>query len=67
LAYPNAVKAAEEHNVDLYVSGKGRGTTTKRHVLGFPQPVTKWDIPSGPYYGRRVKDGFVAFDTRTSK
>ncbi|KAL2204092.1 hypothetical protein CC79DRAFT_1400330 [Sarocladium strictum] len=62
VTYPRAIEAAEECNVDLYVFGRGKGTDQTRHRLDFPLLVTKWDIPTGPDYKKRVEQGFVKFN-----
>ena len=64
---PQTVKMGQEFGVDVYVAGRSTSAPTKRHVSDFPLAPTKWDIPSGPFYGKRVEDGFVAFEAISGK
>ncbi|KAH8171450.1 hypothetical protein LIA77_08217 [Sarocladium implicatum] len=59
---PKTVKMGQDLGVDVYIAGQSTGRSPKRHVIDFPMAVTKWDIPSGPSYGKRIVDGFVAFE-----
>lgn len=59
---PKTLAAAEKAGVDIYTQCGGKDTIRKQHSLDFPQPVTKCDLRSSSHYGRRVADGYIAFD-----
>ncbi|KAH8168501.1 hypothetical protein LIA77_11765 [Sarocladium implicatum] len=57
---PKVVALAQELGVDLY--GSKLLKTPKRHVLDFPMAPSKWDLVTGPYFGKRIEQGFISYD-----
>ena len=58
--FTRVLEMAEKHNIDLY--GSEHFKAKKQHVLNFPTAPSKWDIGSGPDYGKRIEQGFTLWD-----
>ncbi|KAK0385227.1 hypothetical protein NLU13_7704 [Sarocladium strictum] len=58
--FAKVIRLAEELDVDLY--GSKHLKTRKRHTLEFPMAPTRWDIATGPDFGKRIEQGFTAYD-----
>lgn len=58
--FAKVVRLAGELGVDLY--GSKHLKAKRRHVLDFPRAPSKWDLVTGPYFGKRIEQGFTEYD-----
>jgi hypothetical protein len=58
--FARVVRLAEEMGVDLY--GSKHLKHKRRHALNFPRAPSKWDTVTGPWFSKRVEEGYTEYD-----